>query len=106
MLADQPTSAQTQEARVKPLRWLEAELRMYGLATVLVPDPMRAYLRVVHGAATETVWLDTHDGHRCYRWGEPPATTHPLFDPAGAARRIATGLRRERRVTEGSPRRV
>ncbi len=95
MLADQPTTDQMREARLTPLRWLEAELNMYGVATVLVPDPVRAYLRLVHGAATETVWLATYEGQRVYRWGEP-STTHPLFDPAGAARRLAVMLRRER----------
>ncbi len=96
MIPDRRTSAQTQQAGVTPLRWLEAELQIYGVATVLVPDPVRGYLRVVHGAATETVWLDTQEGQRVYRWGEPSAT-HPLFDPAGAARRVTTMLRREPR---------
>lgn len=99
MLPDLPTIAQAHEQRLKPLRWLAAELRLYGLSALITTDRDQPFLRVAldgaSGDADAKVRVGRRDGHPCYVWAGG-AADHPLFDPAGAARRLAVALRRER----------
>ncbi len=99
MLPDPSTPHQTQDRRLVPLRWLEAELEGYGLAAQVVPDMGGPYvfttLPRTHGMR---VRVDRVEEEYRYLWRD--GAHHPINDPYGAARRIATRLRGERRDRE------
>ena len=80
---------ETYDAHVRPLHELTGDLRGHALTVDFVPDVATPHVIVQLVNATITVTLT---GGR-FRWGKPPAD-HPILDPAGCARRIATSLRR------------
>lgn len=81
-------------ADTRQLEEVAHELRgRYLIDAHLVPDQATPYVRVsVPGTGGDRVSVTSGDDRR-FLLGAT-GVTHPLFDPTGAARRIATRLRR------------
>lgn len=101
MLSDAPTAGKTQSswlARCETLEALAHELRRFAVNALLISDQATPYVRVhLSGTAGDRVTLSLRDGQEVYEWSSTQGQ-HPTMDPAGAARRMATQLGRERRL--------
>lgn len=88
------------DRRRKPLQWLADEVNSMSATANVMMDQYTPYVNVnVPRTLGYRVTMTMRDGRHVYQWSGWDIT-HPVADPAGAARRIVIALQKERADNE------